>query len=396
MNMENLLRSRRDEVADRLKQIVKSPGPWDRSKKQSIVQYLREGEELGGAIEDAKESRKLDALVDFARHGRAYCKPDNLKLLGEARDLTESGMGTGAATGGGVLIPVQFEEMVTAAMVYAGPMMDPSVTTIVTTATGAARAYPSDDDAAIEGVQVNEAVQIPMADLGGLAQKILTPYMFNSGIQKMSVELAEDVGFDLAAYLSRKFGVRLGRILNQKLTTGSGSGEPKGIVTAATVAGTAGGSAANDGTGGGNTLGTADFAFLEESVDPLYRLNGSWMMNPVTLQRCRALVNKQGGPVFEGLQNPPDGIPRIFGYPVLLNPFMDALQTNVSSPAVTKTPLLFGDLRAYTVRRVPSMLITLRERYADFAQRAYFMLTRATGDLLDGNGGACKTLQTIY
>ena len=38
-------------------------------------------------------------------------------------------------------------------------------------------------------------------------------------------------------YLAKKFGTRLGRILNNKFTVGVGTTEPLGIITAATASG---------------------------------------------------------------------------------------------------------------------------------------------------------------
>jgi HK97 family phage major capsid protein len=49
------------------------------------------------------------------------------------------------------------------------------------------------------------------------------------------VQLLQDSAFDLESELSDAFAIRLGRILSDKYTTGSGSGEPQGLLLAGVV-----------------------------------------------------------------------------------------------------------------------------------------------------------------
>jgi HK97 family phage major capsid protein len=121
------------------------------------------------------------------------------------------------------------------------------------------------------------------------------------------------------------------------------------------------------------------------------------MCHANTLQKLRSQLDKEGRPVFPGLQNSPDGTDRIFNYPVVVNPNMAQLQATASSPAVTNTTLAFGDFSKYVIRVVaPPTLVMLDQRFIDQGMYAYSLWIRMDGSLIDGGGGAIKTLQNVY
>jgi HK97 family phage major capsid protein len=169
-------------------------------------------------------------------------------------------------------------------------------------------------------------------------------------------------------------------------------------MTSSTIvnAGVAVGANANDGTSAANSLGLADFATLEAAVDVAYRPNARWMCHPSTLQHLRAQPDKQGRPLFPGLQNSPDGVNRIFNREIVTNPFMDQLQAQSSSPTVTRKPLAFADLSRYTIRlRSPMVVARLEERWAEYAIVGYQNVIRLDANFTDQ--GACAAyIQTIY
>jgi HK97 family phage major capsid protein len=211
---------------------------------------------------------------------------------------------------------------------------------------------------------------------------------------KVSVELLQDAGFDLEAYLARRFGVRIGRICNLKFTAGVGTTEPFGFLTQAASAGTAAGASANDGASAANTIGTDDFSVLEASVDPAYRGNAVWQMHANTLASLRKVKDKQGRPVFPDLHA--GGEDRILNYKVFVNPSMAQLQPGPSSPPIARTTLAFGDFSKYVIRRAPPIVQRLPEKYVEYGQIAYQMFWRMDGNLIDGAGGAVRTLQNVF
>jgi hypothetical protein len=56
---------------------------------------------------------------------------------------------------------------------------------------------------------------------------------------------------------------------------------------------------------------------------------------------------------------------------------MTSLQTTASSPAVTSTTVIFGDLELHGIRRVKQLsVLRLTERFADFGQVAFLSFLR--------------------
>ena len=138
---------------------------------------------------------------------------------------------------------------------------------------GNPKAYPGDNDTAVSAAFMSEAGAATVTDLT-VNLAILGGYKVHSNTIRMSREFVEDVLVtpDLHGYLAARFGVRFGRLINQFATTGTGSSQPTGFLTAVgTAAGTAVGASANDGSSGTNTLGTVDFQTLETALDYSYR-----------------------------------------------------------------------------------------------------------------------------
>jgi HK97 family phage major capsid protein len=155
----------------------------------------------------------------------------------------------------------------------------------------------------------------------------------------------------MESLLGELIGERLGRIANNKLTTGSGSSDVEGIVTNSAVGKTAAAVAAV----------TADEIIdLVHSVDPAYRNSPSTaiMMNDSTLAAVRKLKDGNGNYLWQ-MGNYQAGVPQnLLGYNVVVNQAMDSLGTG-------NKVMLFGDMSKFYVRKVgaPSIYVA-RERFA--------------------------------
>jgi predicted phage gp36 major capsid-like protein len=117
--------------------------------------------------------------------------------------------------------------------------------------------------------------------------------------------------------------------------------------------------------------------------DPSYRPNASFLMHDSTLGWLQRLLDKYGRPLWSpGISvGAPD---LLYGKRYFLNPYMATLQSTASSPAVTNTTIIFGDLTKYTIRRVKEMsILRLEERYADYGQVGFLAFARYDGNLLD-------------
>lgn len=385
---------RRQQIAHQVQALIAVRGPRTAGQKLALSNLLREADELESDIENEHQKRQSQAFNNWLIAGD-NCSADDKRLLRERRDMVEAGLATGQATGAGVLVPVGFEHAVASAMKDYSPLL--AICSLADAPNGRPHPFPLDADASVTGELLGEGQQASLADVNAPAQVILNSYKLSSKIIVVSRELLNDQEVDFANYLPRQLGIRLARIMSQLCTIGSGSNQPTGFMNSSSIvnAGTAVGAFTNDGASGSNSLGTADLALLESAVDVAYRKNASWMVHPSTLQAMRAQVDKQGRWLWPGLHHSHDGVNRIFGYPLYTNPFVDQLQTQSSSPQLTRKPIVFADFSRYKIRRAPLAVWRMDERFAEFDKVAFLAMQRIDGNWVDS--GACAAyLQTTY
>ena len=208
-------------------------------------------------------------------------------------------------------------------------------------------------------------------------------YLYDSGIVLVPLQLMQDSAFDVEAYMSEQVGkVRLARRLNRLGTTGSGSDEPTGILTAATLGNTSASASA---------ITYAELIDLKFSVDPAYRPGAGWMFADSTLRAIKSLVDGNGRPLFiaggvaEGIQNRnPD---RIDGDPFTINQDMPAIGAG-------NKPIVYGVLSKFKVRLVRgTQLVVFRERYMHALQLGFMAFCRFDTNLVDAGTHPVKYLQ---
>lgn len=284
------------------------------------------------------------------------------------------GVGTGAA--GGFTVPQDFLRELIVRMKAFGAVR--RVARVISTDSGADMPFPSMDDTANVGRILAENTALTQTDVA-FTTKTLKAYMYSSDLVLVSYQLMQDSAFPVETELRDALGERLGRIMNQHFTTGTGTAQPQGIVTGATVGVTGA-------TGTATTYGTAPVAYgnlisLIHSVDPAYRQSGraQFMMSDASLAQFRTLADTTGRPLWQpSLQaGTPDNL---LGYPVEINPDMPV-------PAAGAKSALFGDFAAgYIVRDVRSVqIVRLDERYADNLQVGFFGFARADGIVRDAH-----------
>jgi len=330
---------------------------------------------LGGQHEEFRELGVISVNDAMARSARGAL---------ELRDMTTGGGNALQGSGGGYFVPVGFVDEVEEAMKWYGDMLQAG--TIMETATGQPLPYPTDNDTTNSGELVGEGVQVTTQDVS-IGNVVFGAYKFSTKMIKVSLELLQDSAFDLESYVKEKFGVRLGRSLNTYFTTGTGTGQPTGIITAATAGPTATGAATNDGgvETGGTSIGTDDLTELEHSIDKAYRRGSAFMGNDSTIKTLKKLKDKYGRPIWlPGIAvQAPD---TILGYPYFTNNDMAAIAVNAKT-------LLFGQLKKYMIRQVKELaVVRLSERYADYGQVAFIGFARYDGNLLDAGTHPVKYL----
>ena len=335
-------------------------------------------EDGGQVVDDGEAYNRV--FTNFLRRGMADLSPEDKAVMsGKASQiLNAAGIGTGAA--GGFTVSPEFRDKLIETQKWYGPMLQEAE--VIHTETGAQLPWPTSDDTANVGAILAENTQVTEQD-GTFGTANIDAYMYTSKMVRVSYQLMQDSAFDLGAWLPRKLGTRLGRILNQHFTTGTGTNQPDGIVTSATVGATSTGSFAA--TGG---VSFDDLIDLIEALDPAYGGGeGLKFMGHQSVRKAiRKLKDSQGRYLWE--PSVKEGVPnQVQGYPFILNNDMPTL-------AASSKSLLFGNIRdAYLIRIVRDMqTMRLQERYADFLQVGFLAFERADGTLQDAN--AVRVLQT--
>lgn len=320
---------------------------------------------------------RVAAFRKWATDGPASMSSDEVRALG----VKSSGSGTEitlrfqspeeraqtvTTTAGGYLVAPEFIARLEKSMLHFGGMLNEAE--VITTATGAALSWPTYDDTAQKGaiLAINTAVSNQDITFG---QMTLDAYKYSSKQVLVPVELMQDSAFDINAVVADALGERLGRILNEHFTTGTGSAQPNGVVTASGV-GKAGA------TGQTATVIYNDLVDLFHSVDIAYRNKAKWMLADSSVKVIRKLIDANNLPLWQpSIQA---GVPdQIFGKPVVIN-------NDVAAMAASAKSILFGDFTKYKVRRVKDVtLLRLNERYADAHQVGFLAFARFDGDLLD-------------
>jgi HK97 family phage major capsid protein len=358
--------------------------------------------QIGEFAPEGRESKEhREAFQTYLRIGASEMRTDQRALLFERRDMATGGQAAFPGATTGFFVPVGFFKEVEDALKYYGPMLEggEGMPLLLDTDTGAPLPFPAADDTSQVGEQIGESQPITTQDVS-LQQVMFGAWKYSTKLVKVSLELLQDSAFDIESFLATEFGRRLGRIVNTKTTTGVGTTEPMGIVTAIVAGGnlvTAVGSYANDGVGGANTIGSDDLTNLEHAVDPVYRPRARYMMHDATLKALKKVKDKFGRPLL-WQEGTPQGSPAtVNGYPYCINNDMDQLQTVSSSPVVTRRTLAFGDLSKHLIRRVKQLsVLRLAERFADFGQVAFIGFARYDSNSLDIGHRAQALLENVY
>jgi HK97 family phage major capsid protein len=201
-------------------------------------------------------------------------------------------------------------------------------------------------------------------------------------------ELLEDTGVDLEGYLARQVGRALGNTFGAHLVTGTGTSQPRGVVTDATV-GKTGPTGTTTTFGTQSTVGQGFDLLIDtfHSVISPYRNSAScyWLLNDTTAALVRKIKSSEG--VYAWTPSVVAGQPDlILGKRVVIDP-------NVASPAANAKSIVFGDFSAYHVRLAGGFEFVRSDDFA-FDQDLVTFRARMRGDgaLLDLTG-AVKVFQ---
>jgi len=240
---------------------------------------------------------------------------------------------------------------------------------------------PTMNDTGNTGAQINENTDNSGDEaMPTTGEVILNAYKYTSNPVLITQELLEDSAFDMASVIGQQLGIRLARIQNTKITTGTGSSTPKGVMVAATV-----GRTATNAT----SITYEDLLELKYSVGSAYRRRGAkFMFNDNLMVKLRLIQDGAGSYVLTpNLADAAGGL--LLGHPIVFNEDVEA------SLAATNLVMAFGDLSKYMIREVRSVrFYRLQERYRlEKDADAFVAYMRFDGDLLDAGTNPIKTLK---
>jgi len=328
-------------------------------------------------------SERSSALRAFLTGGlRALSAEQVTEMSARVNPDIRAAMSTTTNSEGGYTTAIEYQRSLEEAMKAFGGIR--SVATVIRTATGTQMQFPAADATAEEGEIVGQNTAVSALDTT-FSNLTIDVFKYSSKKIALPFELVQDSFIDIEAYIQGLLAMRLGRITAKHFTTGTGTGQPRGLITAASV-GVIGA------TGTATTFGYDDLVNLEHSVDPAYRSapGVGFMMSDAALRVARKIKDSNGRPVFvPGYeQGNPGGAPdRLLGRPIYLSQEMAA-------PAANAKSIAFGQFGKYVIRDVMDMTLF---RMTDSAftlngQIGFVAFMRSGGNLIDV-GGAVKTFQ---
>ena len=292
----------------------------------------------------ADDAAILRSLVAGEKRGHSF----------ERRDVVK--------TSTGAPVPTSFYDQVIMKARLVAPVLQTS--TVLNTAGGENLQIPSLSTYSVGTINA-EGAAMGESDPAFNSFITLGAYKY-SFLTQVSEELLTDSGVDFLGFLADQVGNALGYAVGSALTVGTGTVEPKGIVTASAVGGTA---------------GTATAFTADNLIDLLYSLDGAarnlpgvgWMMNGKSIGAVRKLKDTAGNYVFQPslAMDSPD---MLLGKPIYENPSMVDVATGTKS-------VIVGHLPSYFVRTVGGLRL---DRSDDYAFNAGLITFRAQFRV-DGN-----------
>jgi len=323
--------------------------------KADADRELRAAEAMRGFESQAQPVGNKSVAKDEAEVIRSLARGDIRSFEFEKRDITTTSTGSP--------VPTSFYNRIIELARFVGPMLETS--TILNTAGGENLQIPSlSAYSATQGTATAEAAAFSEADPTFNSFVTLGAYKYGFLIQ-VTRELVEDAGVDILGFLADQIGNTMGTTANSRLTLGTGTIMPNGIVTRA------GSGVASTAT----SLAADDLISLVYSLDTVARrLPGSgFMMNANTVAAVRRLKDNAGQYLFSPSMNSEDR-DLLLGHRIYENPAMSNVGSAVKS-------VIFGNLSSYFVRQVGGIRIDRSDDYA-FNQD---LITFRASVRLDGN-----------
>jgi HK97 family phage major capsid protein len=370
-----------DDVSQRVDALIDECGSIDaRIKQEQRVLDLQAAEHFqqrGVTVAPGSESAPRALFGKFLRFGsRALSVDEHHAIRASLPESIRNTMSTTTGSEGGNTVQTDVaRELIRSLKEYGGMRQ---VADVFSTEGGNPMNFPTNDATSEVGELIGENTTATAADptFGTVA---VNAFKYSSKIVAVPFELLQDSQIDIEALVRAILAERLGRITNQHFTTGTGSGQPRGIVTGSSLGKTGT-------TGQVTTIIYDDVVDLFHSVDPAYRkLPGSgFMTSDAGVKMLRKVKDSQNRPIFvPGYETTIPGASgsapdTLLGAPLYVN-------NDIAVPAASAKSLIFGNLKKYKIRDVMAMTLFRFEdsAYAKLGQVGFLCWMRAGGNLVD-------------
>lgn len=363
--------------ADQINRSITNLRKLEEQRGLSNESVEREAEKRGKGVDETAELRKKESVAFRKWMITGSMENHNEEERNIMKDLQKRAQSAGTTTAGGFLIPEGFSFEVDKALKDFGGVRQ--VARIITTSTGNDIPYPKFNDTGNTGEQLDENTEAAEQDIT-FGSTTLKAYKYSSKAIIVSDELMQDSAFNIEQMLAEAFAIRIGRITNLRNTTGTGSSQAQGVVTASTAISTTAAAAA---------ISFDDLINLKYGLDPAYRNNAVFMLNDSTL---KAIIKLSIGtdydtPLWQASYR--EGAPdTILGHKYVINQDMASIGASAKS-------VLFGDFSHYIIREVQGIWMKrMTDKYALQFSTGFVMGRRESGHYVGttGNQSAIKHL----
>lgn len=344
----------------------------ERALGESRGRIVRDSRTVGPDANDALRSWLLGNSAD--REFALSLANRSLAVGEDVRSWQNRAQSVGVAAAGGYTVAPEFMgELERALLTFGGARQ---AARILRTATGAELPFPTLDDTMNEGAILAELAEAGEQDLA-FGSVNIGSYKYTSNLVRVSRELLNDSAFDIASEVGGGLGERIARITNRHFTVGTGTAQPQGIVTGATLGVTAASATA---------VTYDELVDLEHSVNAAYRRNGKFVFADSTLRELKKLKDADGRPIWNAgmTGNAPA---TILGYQYVINDDMAAMGANAKS-------ILFGDMSKFIIRDVQGVILRrLDERFATQDAVGFVAFSRHDSRMIDAGTHPVKYLR---
>ena len=334
----------------------------NRSAEEALTRML-------GNPEERRTNPGRDLVAEFRQLANGEIRSIEIGA-DQMTNVWSRALAKGTPTAGGNTVPTSFQDQLVEHMVETSGLLQLGPTVLNTTS-GENIEIPKTTNHGAAALTAENAA------LGGtdpaFGKTTLGAYKYGQLILVPN-ELVTDTAVDLEGYIARAAGRNVGLAFGAHLVTGTGTNQPQGVVTGATLGKTGA-------TGVVGAPSADDLIDLMFSVISPYRNSPSagWLMKDSTLALVRKLKDGAGRYLFEPAAT--------YGQPDTLLGKAIATDPNVAATALSAKSVLFGDWSAYFVRIAGGVRF---EKSTDYAfgndQVAFRAITRGDGALADTSG----------